>query len=179
MKLPTKTGSIILSLCEAIVGILLFVNPVGFTTGIIIFLGAVFLILGIAGIVQYFREPPQIAAAKQSLTRGCIGVLAGLFCIFKSGWFIATFPLLTILYGIGTLITGIAKVQWTVDRIRLKMRRWFWTAISAVLTIVCAVIILCDPFSTTAVLWLFIAVILIVEAVFDIIAAIFTKEGVR
>ena len=135
------------------------------------------LVLGVAGVVQYFRTAPEIAAVKQGLTRGCIEILAGLFCILNSGWFISTFPILTILYGIGILITGVTKVQWTVDKIRLKIKKWFWTAINAVLTIVCAVIILCNPFSSTAVLWSFIAVILIVEAVIDIIAAIFSKEG--
>ncbi|MGN0131687.1 MAG: HdeD family acid-resistance protein [Lachnospiraceae bacterium] len=176
MKTSSKVGSIILSLCEAIVGILLLVNPIGFTTGIIIFLGIILLIVGLNNVVQYFKEIPEVAALKHDLTRGCIEILAGLFCVLKSGWFIATFPLLTILYGIGTLMTGITKIQWTVDKIRLKIKNWFWTALSAVLTIVFALIILCNPFSSTTALWMFIAIILIVEAVMDIIAAIFTKE---
>lgn len=177
MKTTSKAGSIILSLCEAIIGVLLLVNPVGFTTGIIIFLGIVFLLLGIASVIQYFRTAPEVAVAKQSLTRGCLEILIGVFCVTKSAWFLATFPLLTILYGIGTLVTGITKVQWTVDKIRLKRKRWFWTAISAVLTILCAMVILWNPFSGTTVLWMFIAITLIVEAVIDLIAAIFAKEG--
>lgn len=176
MKSISKASNIILSLCEAIIGVLLLVNPVGFTSGIIIFLGIVLLILGIANVVQYFRTPPEVAAMKRSLTRGCLEILAGLFCILKSGWFINAFPLLTILYGVGILVTGITKVQWTIDRIRLKLKKWFWLAISAALTIVCAVIILCNPFGSTAVLWIFIAVMLIIEAIVDILAAIFTKE---
>lgn len=176
MKTSSKVSSIILSVCEAIIGILLLINPVGFTTGIIIFLGIVLLIMGIANIVQYFRTAPEAAAGEQGLTLGCIKTLGGLFCILRSGWFIATFTILTILYGIGTLIAGIAKIQWTVDKIRLKMKKWFWTVIGATLTIVCAVIILCNPFSSTAALWMFIAITLIVEAVVDIVAAIFVKE---
>lgn len=176
MKSSSKISSILLSLCEAIIGVLLLVNPVGFTVGILIFLGIVFVILGITSVVQYFRTPAEIAAAKQGLTRGCLEILAGLFCILNNGWFITVFPILTVLYGIGTLVAGIAKVQWTIDKIRLKLKRWFWTAISAIVTIACAVVILCNPFSSTAVLWIFIAVILIVEAVIDIISAIFTKS---
>ncbi|MGM9650464.1 MAG: DUF308 domain-containing protein [Faecousia sp.] len=63
-----------------------------------------------------------------------------------------------------------------MDKIRLKLKKWYLTALSAILTIACAVVILCNPFSSTAVLWTFIAVILIVEAIVDIIAAIITKE---
>ncbi|MGN1160014.1 MAG: HdeD family acid-resistance protein [Lachnospiraceae bacterium] len=176
MKASSKVSNIIVSLCEMIIGILLLVNPIGFTTGIIVFIGIVLLLMGLSKVVGYFREAPEEAALKQGLTRGCIEILAGLFCIIKSEWFIVTFPILTILYGIGILVTGIAKVQWTVDSIRLKMKRWFWIAISAVLTLACAVLILCNPFSSTTVLWTFIAVILIVEAVMDIVATVFVKN---
>lgn len=172
-----KMSNTILSVCEAVVGILLLVNPVGFTTGIIVFLGIVLLLLGVSDVVRYFREDPAAAAIRKDLSYGCLLILAGLFCILKNGWFVATFPILTVLYGVGTLVTGITKVQWAVDRIRLGIRNWFWTAISAVLTILFAVVILCDPFSSTTVLWSFIAVILIVEAAMDIIAAVLSRKS--
>lgn len=40
--------------------------------------------------------------------------------MFQYNWFIATFPLLTILYGILILLTGFFKVQWAMDMIRMK-----------------------------------------------------------
>ncbi|MGN1417618.1 MAG: DUF308 domain-containing protein [Oscillospiraceae bacterium] len=43
------------------------------------------------------------------------------------------------------------------------------------MTIVCAVIIICNPFSSTAALWIFIAVALIVGAIVDIVTVIFAK----
>ena len=172
----SKMSSILLSLCELVVGILLLVSPVSFTTGIIQFVGIVLIIGGVISVVQYFRTEPEVAVAEQSLTHGLIEILLGCFCAFNSQWFIATFPILTILYGIGTLVTGIAKVQWMIDMIRLKVKKWFLMGIAAVLTIICAVIILCNPFSSTAVLWMFIAITLIVEAVIDVIATIFAKK---
>ena len=71
------------------------------------------------------------------------------------------------------LITGLTKLQWMVDIIRMKRRRWFLAAISAAISILCGVVIITSPFSTTAVLWMFIGISLIVEAVFDIFGAIF------
>lgn len=177
MKSTSKVSSVIMSLCEIVVGILLLVNPVGFTAGILIFLGIVLLVVGVAGMIRYFRAAPEQAAMEQSLTRGLLSILVGLFFIIKHEWFIATFPLLTILYGVGTLVLGIAKIQWTVDMLRLKVKKWFWEAVSAVLTLAFAVIILCNPFGSTAVLWGFVAVTFIVEAVADIIVVIFSKSG--
>ena len=90
--------------------------------------------------------------------------------MLRSKWFVATFPLLTILYGIGILISGVGKIQWTADMLRFGRKRWYLPAISAVLSLCFAAVILFNPFETTAVLWSFTGAVLIVEAVFDIIA---------
>lgn len=172
---PIRVNSIILSLCEIIIGVLLLIEPVKFTVTIITFLGIVLVLAGIVGIVQYFRMESAVTALEQGLTRGIIQVVFGVFCIVNNHWFIVAFPVITVIYGIITLITGISKVQWTVDMIRAKIKKWGWVAASAVITIVCAVIILAHPFTSTSVLWIFIAVSLIVEALADIIVAIFAK----
>ena len=162
-----------MSIAEVIIGILLLVNPIGFTSGIIIAFGVVLMIMGIHKTVKYFRTEPEEAAVSQILVKGLLMLLAGAFCAFNSHWFIATFPVLTLVYGVVVLITGITKVQWTIDIIRMKRSKWFWAAISAAISIVCGVVIITSPFSTTAVLWMFIGISLIVEAVFDMIGSIF------
>ena len=162
-----------MSLVEVIIGILLLVNPIGFTSGIIIAFGIVLMIMGISTTIKYFRTEPEEAAVSQILVKGLLMLLAGAFCAFNSHWFIATFPVLTLVYGVVILITGITKVQWTIDIIRMKRSKWFWAAISAAISIVCGVVIITSPFSTTAVLWMFIGISLIVEAVFDMIGSIF------
>ena len=126
MNLTSKISRITLAVCEAVIGIVLLVNPVGFTTGIITFLSISLLICGTVSVIQYFRTVPEVAALEQKLTQGLLMAMIGLFCIFNSGWFITVFPLLTVVYGAVTLITGIVKVQWTVDMIRMKAEKWFW-----------------------------------------------------
>ena len=100
---------------------------------------------------------------------GIIFILAGGFCVFKTEWFIITFPVLTIIYGVVILMTGIGKVQLAVDMLRRKNHKWFWAAINAVVSIICAIIILNNPFTSTAVLWIFTGVSLLVEGVLDIV----------
>ena len=171
--LKRNLSSMATSLVELIIGILLLINPIGFTSGIIIAFGVVLMIMGIHKTVKYFRTEPEEAAVSQILVKGLLMLLAGAFCAFNSHWFIATFPVLTLVYGVVILITGITKVQWTIDIIRMKRSKWFWAAISAAISIVCGVVIITSPFSTTAVLWMFIGISLIVEAVFDMIGSIF------
>lgn len=171
-----KFEKLILALCETALGVVLFINPAGFTNAIIIILGILLSGGGIISIIKYFKAAAPEAAKGQYLTQGILLVIAGVFCIVKSNWFIATFPLLTVLYGIIMLITGVSKVQWTVDLVRINAPKWFWAAISAAVTIICSIIILCNPFSSTVVIWNFIAATLIAQAVFDVLTAFFAEK---
>lgn len=162
-----------MSLVELIIGILLLVNPVGFTSGIIVAFGVVLMVMGVGSIIKYFCTEPEEAAVNQSFVKGLVELLAGAFCAFNSHWFVVTFPVLTLVYGAVILLTGLIKLQWMVDIIRMKRRRWLLAAIGAAISILCGVVIITSPFSTTAVLWMFTGISLIVEAVFDMIGAIF------
>lgn len=171
-----STGSLMMSIAEVIIGILLMINPIGFTSGIMITFGVILSLNGIRHTVHYFRENPEYAAEERSLVKGISYLLVGMFCMFKSKWFIVTFPILTAVYGVVILLTGINKVQWAIDMLRLKQKYWFIAMIGAALTLAFAVLILCNPFSTTAILWTFIAVSLIVEAVLDILTFVFGRR---
>ncbi len=176
-KVNFGKAGLLMSLIELVVGVLLLINPIGFTSGIIITLGIVFVVAGVVQIVGYFRSTAQEAANSGKLTKGILLTALGLFCAFKSGWFIATFPVITILYGILILVAGVSKLQQAVDMARVKKQYWFVALFSAVFTLVFAVLIIFNPFASTAVLWTFIGVTLIVEAVMDIVTFIFAKKS--
>lgn len=176
-NLKNNISGIILCLFEIVVGILLLINPIAFTTSIIITAGIVLLIIGLISAIKYFRVDAEEAAARQYLVKGLIALLAGAFCVFKSNWFIITFPVLTLLYGVVVLIAGLGKVQLTLDMVRSKNKKWFLGIISALLSIICAIVILKNPFTSTTVLWMFTGISLIIESVIDIITLIFYGSG--
>ena len=169
-KINRSTGNLLTCIFEIMVGILLLIDPVGFTSGIIVVFGIVLAVIGAISLFRYFREDAETASQESGLAKGIIFAIFGLFCAFKSEWFMVTFPLLTVLYGILTLVSGVSKVQWAVDMLRAKQKYWFVEVISAVLTIICAILILTNPFTSTAFLCTFIGVSMIVEAVVDVIA---------
>lgn len=168
-----KLRNILLALCELLIGILLLIDPVNFTAGILIAVGVALCLLGIVSIIGYFRSEPMEGAIRRQLSKGILELLGGLFCVCNPNWFLASFPVLTALYGVGTLISGVLKVELTVDLLRAKRPRWGWAAAGTVITLVCAGVILFNPFATTVVLWTFIAVSLMAEAVLDLISALF------
>lgn len=176
-KVNSGNSSLLMSFVEILIGILLLINPVGFTSGIIVTLGIVLAIMGIGQIISYFLTDAEEAANGGKLTKGILFTVLGLFCAFKSGWFIATFPVITILYGVLILIAGVSKLQKAVDMTRVKQPYWFVALIGALLTLLFSVLIIFNPFASTAVLWTFIGVTLIVEAVMDVVTFIFAKKS--
>ena len=75
------------------------------------------------------------------------------------------------------LVAGVSKLQKAVDMARVKQNYWFVALIGALLTLVFAILILANPFASTAVLWSFIGITLIVEAVMDVVTFIFAKKS--
>ena len=171
-----KNASILTCIAELVIGILLLINPVGFTRGIIVALGIFMTFHGLSAIVKYIREKPQAASEGNLLARGLLLSCAGLFCVFRSSWFIAAFPVLTVLYGVMTLVTAFEKIQWTADLLRIKHRYWFVALINALMSLILSILILTNPFASTAALWLFIGISLIAEAVVDVVTLIFERK---
>ena len=169
-KINRNFGNLIMCLGEIVIGVLLLIDPVGFTNGIIIMIGILLAVAGVKNIISYFRADPETASQQSTLTKGLLLAGGGLFCIIKSDWFFVAFPLLTVLYGVLILVSGISKIQWAIDMLRQKQKYWYVTLIGAILSLVFAAIVLANPFASTAALWTFIAISLIVEAVADILS---------
>lgn len=177
MKINTGASGLLMSVIEIVIGILLLVNPVGFTSGIIIALGIASTAIGIAHVIRYFRSDAQTAAMNGNLTKGILLSAFGLLCALKSELLIATFPIITILYGILILAAGVSKLQNAIDMLRLDRKYWFVALISAILTLLFAILIITNPFTSTAVLWTFIGVSLIIEAVLDVLTFVFAAKS--
>lgn len=172
-------SGIAMSLAELLIGILLLINPVGLSTAVIIIFGIALMLLGLNHTVRYFFTEPEKAADGQLLAKGLIAFLAGNFCAFRSHWFLAAFPVLTVLYGAVILAFGLIKLQWMMDTIRMKRSRWIWAGIGAGVSILCGAVIIADPFHSAGVMWMFIGISLMVEAFFDMMAAVFGNRDPR
>lgn len=164
-----KYGSIVTCILEIVVGVLLLINPVGFTSGIIIGAGVLMVLGGLVSIVRYFMSKPEIASQKQLLFKGVVMILGGAVCITKYDWFLSAFPLLTVIYAAAMLVLAAAKLQRMADMRRMGLMRWYMPGIAAALAAVLATIILLNPFGAANAVWVFVAVSLIAEAVVEIV----------
>lgn len=173
-RLNFTVGKLILLLFEAAVGVVLLINPIGFATVFITVVGVLLAAVGLMFVMQYFRSEPLEAQKGQGLLKGCCALLVGLFCALNTQWFIAAFPLLTVIHGIVILFTGIIRVQWTADMLRLKLKRWYIAAGGALVSIILAVIIFVNPFKASEAIWTFIGISFLIDAAADLAVLIFS-----
>jgi len=108
-------NGIVICLFELVIGILLLIDPIGFTSGIIITAGILLILAGLINCIKYFRANVKEASKGQFLTKGLIAVLAGAFCILNTEWFIVTFSALTVIYGVIVLLAAVEKIQLCMD----------------------------------------------------------------
>ena len=165
-----KVNALVLCLGELIIGILLLMKPVGFTSGIIIAIGVALMLRGVMDIVSYFKAGAADAAKQRGLAKGIISVLLGFVSSFMTSWLLTVFPFVGMVYGIMLVLLGVEKIQTAVDQKRLGMGKWYMPAISAAISVICGAIIMLNPFTTTVYMWMFTGVSLIVEAIADIIS---------
>ena len=167
-----RVGGIALCVLQIVVGVLLLIDPVGFTSGIIIGAGALLTMVGVFHAVRYFMVQPETGRQTQLLFKGITLMLAGVTCMTQYGWFLTAFPLLTVVYAGWMLILAAMKVQQMADMLRTKSGRWYLPAIAAALAAVLAAVILINPFGAAAAVWTFVAISLIAEAIVEMIGAI-------
>lgn len=163
-------GELFVSLGETVVGVLLLVDPVRFTSGILVAFGALVSLLGVYYAVRYFLSEPRQASRECTLSKGLLLLCAGLFCMLGRGAIISTFPALTVIFGAGLLLISLFKVQKAVDMLRMKRDKWFLAAISAATALAAAVLVFVNPFESALLLWIIIGVTLIAEAVLDLLS---------
>lgn len=175
-KKKLSMNGIVVCVFEIVVGVLLILNPTAFTNAIVMGAGLVLLAIGVINVVKYFKEDPAVAAKGHSLMLGLGALTGGVVCLIKHGWIVATLSLLTIVYGVFVFASGLEKIQTAVDLIRVKNKSWILPAIGAAISIICAIIIVCNPFATAKVVWMFIGITLLVQAVFDVMVIISKKK---
>lgn len=169
-----RMGGILLCVLEIVVGVMLLIDPAGFSSSILIAAGAVMIAAGVFFGVKYLRSEPEEGAKTQLLFKGLLLAMAGVVFVTQHGWFIKAFEIITVLYAGWMLVMAALKLQQMADMLRTKSGRWYIPGIAAALSVILAVIILVNPFGAVNAVWIFVGVSLIVEAVMEL-AGVFLK----
>lgn len=163
---------IFILLFEITVGIMLLVNPEGFTNMIIVFFGIVLLLIGIVNLIKFIIEKKNKKTGILSITSAITSLILGAVCAFASQFVMGLFAVIAIIYGVILLISGIFKAQNYFQARKDENSLSFVTIISSILSVILGIIIAVNPFETTVVMWQFTGIVLLVEAIIDCAAVI-------
>ena len=170
---------LIICLLELVTGIVVLIDPFGFTRTLLMIVGIVLAIFGVTFGVQYFKKTPEAASLSNDLFFGILLVMAGLFMLVKPDNIITVFSLLTTLYGVGIIVSAIAKLQQSVDQLRLKNKKWWYFAILTAVTLIIGIVSYTNPFQTITVNWQFTGICLIILAIADIATIILNSMDIK
>lgn len=165
---------IFLIILEIVVGIFLLVNPDTFTRVVIIIFGIVMLLVGLSALIRYLRGRKSGAASPLTLIGAIIGLILGAICLFASGVIIGLISIIAIVYGIILIIAGCFKIQSFFDARRAGFSNsgTVLLLVSGIIMIVFGIILVFHPFGTIEVLLQIGGIVLIAEAVIDLVTLI-------
>jgi len=174
-KLRLALPVLLTAVFEIIFGVLLFRDPESFTKTVLMLFGVMLLGIGVVSLIRYLKDNraggnPVVNSL--TLAAAIVSLVIGAICTFAASAVVTLFTVLAVVYGIMLLITGVLKCQTFFAGRALGIRSPFLILVSALLTIVCGLVIIANPFDSTHVMLQFLGIALIAQAVLDIVALV-------
>ena len=159
---------ILLFALELVIGILLLVSPMEFTTAVFIAFGVVLIAIGVIYLIRYFvnRKNGEEYSASM-LILSVVSLLVGCAGAFCSGLIIKMLSMVWVIYGIILLISGIYKARNYVEIRKNKQPGSFISLISIIVSMALGVVLILNPFAATQTMWRFAGIVLIIEGFID------------
>ena len=198
-SLRANLPMILLILFELAVGVLLLVEPLEFTRGVIICFGIILLAIGALYLVRFIidkrredrgapafeteggelipvsAESPDgetYRASRLTLFLSIVSIVLGFVCVFATDAIIGVFTVIASLYGLVLILSGVFKIKTYVDLRRAELPVPIVLIVSAVLSVVLGIVIIVISFFRTDYIFMLAGISLIVEAAIDFISVV-------
>ena len=166
--------SVISSVLLLILGLFLFFKSGATLIAISYFIGAILLAIGIIAIVRFIRNSNKDIFNQLNIVYGVISIVAGLFLITIPEAIGSAIP---IVVGIIVIISSSMKVQQALVLKNMGNKYFLPTLITAILCLVCGVIILFNPFKSAVVVTKIIGLFIAIYAILDLINTIILRKS--
>jgi len=139
-----KWNLIIMALVCVALGVILILQPKATMTTICYVLAALLILVGVVSLINYMRKDISGNMYRYDLVVGLSAILGGILVIIKVEQLTALVP---VVLGFLVTISGILKMQNSIDMLRLKHQTWYVAFALAIINIVYGIILLINPFS--------------------------------
>lgn len=162
-----------------LLGIILLAWPMSSITTMIIFMGAWWLVDGIATVFKSIKGRKEIAGWGWGIFTGILGVIAGIIVlsqpvlstIITSTFIIWFLGIAAIIYGISAIVTGI--------RVRKEMKGEWSMILGGLLSIIFGIILLSSPFVSALTIIKIMGVVALIGGITIIIVAFSVRKKAK
>lgn len=164
-----KWNLILLAVIFIALGIVLILWPGATMKTICYLLAAMLLALGVASLINYLRKDISGIIYRYDLVVGLCAILGGILVIVKVDKLTDLIPAV-----LGFLVTmsGIMKMQNSVDMLRLGHGTWHVAFAMAIVNIVAGIVLLMNPFEAAQILIMCLGIALVYSGITDLYVTI-------
>lgn len=166
----SRIAYFIMSVLLFAVGLCLIIWPSFITKVICYIIGSIALIAGIIELVIFFVRDISVKTVSYSLIIGFLSSIFGLILLLKPDNSAVFFSML---FGVFIIIDSVLKLQTSFELRNLGVLRWWVNLILALASAVLGVLLVINPFATTNILFIFMGISLVVDAIENMWTVIF------
>lgn len=168
-------SSMVTSIILFILGILLIFESEATILSISYIIGGCLVAAGLTAIINFFRRKMKDSFQELNIVYGVVTTIAGILVI-TNPYAIGSF--IPIVIGIGIIINSAMKLQYAFELRSIQNSMWKATMIVSIISTLCGVILLFNPFAGAVILTKIIGGFIIVYALLDIFSTYTIKKNV-
>ena len=177
MKIEVKKTiwpSLISSGVILVLGLLLFFKSSVTLMGISYIFGGLIIAIGVLAIVRFISNNHSDISNQLNIVYGIICIISGIFFIEKPEIIGSIIP---VVMGIGIIISSSLKIQQSFNLKSLNSSYFFWSFVTALLSLICGIVLLFNPFKGAVIITKAIGIFLVMYAILDICNTIVLKKS--
>ena len=177
MKIEVKKTmwpSLISSAVILVLGLLLFFKSSVTLMGISYIFGGLIIAIGVLAIIRFISNDHNDISNQLNIIYGIICIIGGIFFIEKPEIIGSIIP---VVMGIGIIISSSLKIQQSFNLKSLNSSYFFWSFVTALLSLICGVVLLFNPFKGAVIITKVIGIFLAIYAILDICNTIVLKKS--
>ncbi len=168
-------SSLISSIILMIIGVLLILQSEITIITISYLIGTLLIAMGAIAIIKFIKNINNVAREELDIFYGVVTIILGVIVVYNPEAIASIIP---IIIGIGIIINSATKLQYALELRESLNNQWKTTVVISIISAVCGVILICNPFNGAVVIMQIIGGFIVAYSILDIVSTITIKKNV-
>lgn len=168
-------SSLISSIILMIIGVLLILQSEITIITISYLIGTLLIAMGAIAIIKFIKNINNVAREELDIFYGVVTIILGVIVVYNPEAIASIIP---IIIGIGIIINSAIKLQYALELRESLNNQWKTTVVISIISAVCGVILICNPFKGAVVIMQIIGGFIVAYSILDIVSTITIKKNV-